>query len=406
VKLKARPTDFRVEELLEEGAIHARGEHRVYRVKKEKRTSLEAAAVLAELAGVPAGHVSIAGLKDRQGITTQYMSIPRGKQVSLDGPPLQIESVGFCGRPLDSEMSRGNAFRIVVRELSASDVGRLRGQLDAVREHGLLNYFDEQRFGNLRHQQGWIVLDILRNGPEEGLKRLLTAVSPYDAEKNSQLKSALYRHWGDWRACRDIAGKFGAHHSVFEHLRRSEGDFAGAFRHVASATRLIHLYAFQSHLWNRAVARWVEQALPPRQRTHARSPEGRLVFPLGAIPAPPQWNGAFPLAGARLEGVEDALQRELYEYVLGRLEISPAELAIEGISGFALKSEPRELVLRPRSLRVRPAEPDPLNRGTKLVRLSFELPRGAYATLVVRRLLAGAHEHRGPESRARRPRRE
>ena len=175
---------------------------------------------------------------------------------------------------------------------------------------------------------------------------------------------------------------------------------------MSSSTRLIHLYAFQSHLWNRAVARWVEQTLPASERMRARSPEGRLEFPTGAIPIPPQWGESFPLVGARLEGVVDAVQRELYEFVLARLEVSPAELAIEGIPGFALKSEERALVLRPRNLRVRPAEPDPLNAGMKLVRLSFDLPRGAYATLVVRRLFAGASERRAPEGRARHPRRE
>jgi tRNA(Glu) U13 pseudouridine synthase TruD len=33
---------------------------------------------------------------------------------------------------------------------------------------------------------------------------------------------------------------------------------AGAFRRVAGRLRLIHLYAWQSHLWNRAVARYLE----------------------------------------------------------------------------------------------------------------------------------------------------
>jgi tRNA pseudouridine13 synthase len=101
------------------------------------------------------------------------------------------------------------------------------------------------------------------------------------------------------------------------------------------------------------------------------------------------------LPGARLEGVANDEQRALYERVLRRLGIEVDDLAIEGVSGFVLKSEPRALTLRPRELRVRPAEPDPLHRGRKLVRLSFELPRGAYATLVVRRLFASP-ERRSP----------
>ena len=55
-------------------------------------------------------------------------------------------------------------------------------------------------------------------------------------------------------------------------------------------------------------------------------------------------------------------------------------------------------------LRVRPSEPDPLNRGLRLVKLRFELPRGAYATLVVKRLLARSGAEAG-RARGRPPRR-
>ena len=66
-------------------------------------------------------------------------------------------------------------------------------------------------------------------------------------------------------------------------------------------------------------------------------------------------------------------------------------ISIDGVPGFALKAEPRAAVVFPRDLRLRPAETDPLHRGRKLVRLAFSLPRGSYATLVVRRLIGPAH---------------
>jgi len=407
VKLKQRPADFKVHELLRDGVVGPKGEHCVYRVTKQKRTSFEAAQELADLVGVAPNKVSMAGLKDRQGVTDQYMSIPRGKPLEFHRPDLGIETVGFAQNELTSEDSAGNGFEIVVRDLGPREVRRLRESLPAVREHGLPNYFDEQRFGNLKHKQGWIALDLVRGSHEDGLKRLLTAVSDFDPRREKAFKSGLYRHWGDWKTCRDIAGRFGQHHSIFEHLHKHSGDFGGAFRFVASRLRLIHLFAFQSHLWNRAVTSHLEEAVDPRKRFAVHIREGRLVFPREVVPCRPEWNGDFMLTGAALEGVDDPRQQKFYEKVLRHWKLKPEELVIEGVPGFALKCEPRALVVHPRELRMRPAEPDRMHHGRKLVRMRFELPRGAYATLVVRRLLGASQDSERPERRlgnAREPR--
>ena len=318
MRLKQRPPDFRVHERLREGYLQDAGEHRVYRVTKTKRTSLEAARELGRLAGVPPSAVSMAGLKDRQGVTRQYMSVRRGKSVHHREPALTIEPAGFADRELTSADSEGNEFEIVVRDLSEREERRLRASLASVREHGLPNYFDDQRFGNLRHGQGWIALELMLGRTERALKRLLTAVSGHDAAGTKAFKSALHRHWGDWRTCRDVAGKFGRHHSVFEHLRREEDDFAGAFRHVASRERLIHLYAFQSHVWNRALALQLGRTVGRGRSFSLRPREGKLVFPKGEIPVPDAWSGVMPLPGPGLQGVDLDDQRRLFAEVLER----------------------------------------------------------------------------------------
>ncbi len=394
MRIKIKPQDFRVEELLREDCLEARGEHRVYGVTKRKVTSLDAARVLARLAGASSpGEVAMAGLKDRQGVTRQYMSVRRGKTVDHSDQNLSIETVGFARAPLSSRDSLGNAFELVARDLDDRELRRLRAALPSVREHGLPNYFDDQRFGNLRHNQGWLALELVRGRADRALKRLLTAVSDHDDKRTRSFKSALYRHWGKWRECREIAGRFGTHHSVFAHLKRHPEDCAGAFRHVATRIRLIHLFAWQSHLWNRALALHLGRVTPREQSFTYRIREGKLVFPKGRVDLPAPWEGALPLPGARLEGVELPDQRTLFEEVLDQHDLTPAGLAIEGVEGFALKAEPRVATVVPGELRARPAEPDRVHPGRKLVKLSFRLPRGAYATLLLSRLFGPPRSH-------------
>ncbi len=387
MKLKSHPGDFKVEEVLRDDYVQAQGRHRVYRVTKQRQTSLEAARALGELASVAAGEVAMAGLKDRQGVTKQYMSIHRGRPVQYKDRELTIETVGSAAEALTSRDSRGNLFQIVARDLGTREVERLRSSLDAVRKYGLPNYFDEQRFGNLRHNQGWIAKGLMLGETELALKRLLTAVSDHDSNRERAMKADLARKWGDWRGCRDAAGRHGRHHSIFEHLRRNHDDFAGAFRYVASRLRLIHLYAWQSHIWNRALAAHFDRTLPAGDRFAVRTLEGPQVFPKGEPFFPEAWQGNLPLPGNHLKGIEHADQRELFEAVLRRERIHAGQFAIKGVPGFVLKPEPRAVIVVPKDLRMRPAERDPSNPGQRMVKMSFQLPRGAYATLTVQRLV-------------------
>jgi len=385
MKLKERPNDFQVTELLREGILQERGPHRVYRVTKRKLTSLEAASELARLAGVTPGDVAMAGLKDRQGVTHQYMSVPGGDPVRISGNELSIQQVGALSRPISSEDSDGNAFKIFVRDIGEAELARMRASLASVREFGLPNYFDEQRFGNLRHGQGWIYVDLARGDVSEALKRLVASASPHDTAEARRFKGALWRKWGDWRACRELAGKLGRHHSVFEHLKREPDDYIGGLHRVASRERLIHLFAFQSHLWNRVLSDWLSRHT--QDAFTLRNVEGKLVMPRGRIALPDSWGGVVPLPGPRLEGVTDRDQRETFEAILAHHGLTPEQFDVQGVPGFQLAAEPRDAIVIPQELRMRPAKQDPLHPGRHMVELSFNLPRGAYATLVVQRLV-------------------
>ncbi len=387
MRLKQKPQDFRVKELLREGFLLGRGDFRVYRVTKSKATSFEAARALSEMAGVQIRDVSMAGLKDRQGITDQFMTIHRGKEVFYNRPELKIEPVGFSQDEITSKDSDGNYFEIVSRGLGETQLIRLRAGLDTVREFGYSNFFDEQRFGNLRHGQGWIALDLLRGDVEGGLKRMLAARSVHDSAPVQHFKEQVWRRWGNWKALREIAGRYGKHHSVFDHLRKEPGDFAGAFKHLATRERVIHQFAFQSHIWNRALDLWLKDAVPEPRRFTLPGIEGPLTFVKGPIPIVSGWGGCLPLPGVHLDGCKDELQVSYFEKALSRYRLEGSGFEIPNVPGFTFKTDNRPLAIQPQNLRARPAEPDALNEGYSCVKFSFELPRGAYASLLIKRLL-------------------
>ena len=70
---------------------------------------------VAMLLGVDPSEVGLAGLKDRQGVTTQFMSVEGGRPVQWKSADLRIETAGFAAGPLTSDRSVGNAFEVTLR---------------------------------------------------------------------------------------------------------------------------------------------------------------------------------------------------------------------------------------------------------------------------------------------------
>ena len=386
MRLKRTQDDFRVFEQLDEAQL-AGGEYLVHRITKKGLTTAEAAEALAKQAGVELDSISFAGIKDRDGVCGQYMTVLGGSPVNLKTSQLTIRHIGKHNAEISHALLGGNSFELVLRDLEAKEMARIRHNLAQTRDWGLPNYFDDQRFGCLRHGQGFVVRKLLRGDIEGALKSLMCAPSPYGGEQVEKFKVGMSRRWGDWEDlstyCR---GRRGA--SLFEHLRDNPDDFRGALeRGISTRERTIHLFAYQSHLWNRVAAMWIRGVIPNDENL------GWLPCDDGALPVFRELETeqlaslrteTLPLFG---EGVElDGLVERYYRTVFKTERIEPEAFLNLDISGFRPKSEDRPLLMVPEFLRAAPAERDDMYRKAQKMRLRFTLPRGQYSTLVVKRL--------------------
>ena len=252
MRLKAAPGDFQVREELDYEPA-ADGEFYVHVLRKEKLDTPRALALVAQEAGVSRGDIAFAGLKDRQGQTEQWITI-RGRRFDFRGGGVEVRFKGRTARPLTSKMSRGNHFDIQVRDLGEADVERLLRRLPLIRRCGFPNYFDDQRFGCLKHGQGFAQRNVLRGEWETALHRLLARPSKVALTGDVKLKRLLERHWGDWEACASFS-RGPLYGKVFQHLVRRPDDFRGALELMPTRVKLINAYAWQSMVWNRGGAR-------------------------------------------------------------------------------------------------------------------------------------------------------
>ena len=149
-RLRAMPEDFQVEEVLG-FAPAGSGPHAWLKVRKRGLNSHEVARRIARLARVPVRQVGLAGLKDRHAVTTQWFSVllearPDPDWSGLEDPDIQVLEVTRHRHKLRRGVHRGNAFRLVLRDLGGP-VADLAARVARVAADGAPNYFGTQRFG-------------------------------------------------------------------------------------------------------------------------------------------------------------------------------------------------------------------------------------------------------------------
>ena len=386
MRLKTTPEDFRVRELLQWPEV-ADGAYVVHLLHKEKLSTPEALALLVREARVDRSAIAYAGLKDRQAVTDQYLTIER-RAVELKLANLRVQPVGTTDKPLTSRMSAGNAFTVVVRDLAPVKASQLRRSMPSLLKTGFPNYFDDQRFGSLRHGQGFPMRSILLGDFERALQQFVAEPSPVAITGDVKLKRTLQLRWRDWEACARIA-RGPAYEPLFQHLMANPDDFRGAIEFVPLRLRVIHAFAYQSFLWNRAVSRLLRSGVDSAQRLRISTIAGDLMAWKYLAPEREEKLKVMrtPLYGPDGDGGSEpfrrAMQEELHEAGLSREDFVRNE-----IPGMVWREEPRDIWVKPTDVDEVRIEPDDVNPGKVCAKLQFSLPRGAYATMMIKRLFA------------------
>lgn len=391
MKLKQQPEDFQVEERTDV-VPSGRGDFALYRLEKRNWTTPDALGVIRRRWQVQPNRLSYGGLKDRHALTTQYLTIFRGPTRNLNQQGITVSYLGQTEAAYSSQNICGNRFRLVLRDMSADRVCQALGALEEVRRQGVPNYFDDQRFGSVTEGGEFIARLMVRGRYEEALRLALTAAYEFDRAAQKQEKAALLRHWGDWEACKEALPR-GHARSLVDYLRQHPGDFKGALERLRPELRGLYLSAYQSCLWNRTLALFLRRLARPEQLLSVRLRLGEVPFHRGLDEEQLGRLGEtlLPLASARLKLEPGDPHGDLVTAVLREDGLELAQMKLKGFREMFFSRGERAVLCLPRELEAASAADD-LHRGRLKLQLSFELPRGSYATLIVKRLTAAASE--------------
>ncbi len=389
MKLKRLPEDFQVEELpLVEGGD--RGRFVFYRLTKRGLGTLEAVEAICRRWNLAGRQVDYGGLKDRHAVTIQYLTIFDGPERSLRETGFELQPLGRLERPYGPALFRGNRFAVVIRSLSreaAENAVRAVGQLP---RDGLPNYFDDQRFGSVGFSGGFIAKAWLAGQHEQALRLAIAEANPADRPDTKAEKEILREFWGNWPEAKARLDRSHAR-SLVTYLVDHPVDFRGAFARVRRELRSLYFSAYQSYLWNLTLGRLIERVTRPEQRVPIDFKVATLPIHRGldTVQSAILSASRLPLPASRTPLPAEGPEREAALEVVAAEGFAWEDLRVKHLKDVFFSKGTRPALFHAENLS-HSLENDDLEPGRKKLRLEFELPKGAYATLVVKRVTDAA----------------
>ena len=388
--LKGRAEDFFVQEIpLYEPS--GAGEHVYCEIQKVGLTTFDAVSRIADALRVPTNDIGYAGLKDARAVTRQVLSIRGTTEDAVMGlsgriPGLTVLWAARHGNKLRLGHLAGNRFAIKVRDVTPTDVVKLKEPLAEIQRRGLPNYFGEQRFGR-RGDNDLLGAALVRGDDAELLSVLLGRPdSDVDEGQDHQARAMFDRNDLEG-AMRAWPRRAGMERRVLARLIKT-GRPGAAVRAIDERLRRLWVSALQSRLFNDVLALRVEGG------TFDRLLEGDLAYKHA--------NGACFLVKdvaaeqPRAEAFEVSPSGPLFGYRMTLPEGEALRVEQEAFDAAGLTAQDfRSRAIGKvkgarRPLRVKPADVE-LAAGVDdhgaHVTVAFTLPPGSFATVLLGELM-------------------
>jgi tRNA pseudouridine13 synthase len=301
----------------------------------------------------------------------------------------------------------GNSFRLRVTEIDRELPAireEVQGTLAALRmAGGFPNFFGAQRFGEVRPVTHRVGRDLVRGDVSAAVETYLSWCSDGESPEGQSARSAYASHHDPIRALREFPPHYSFERRLLDHLARGKSP-ARAFGALSRQLRTLFLHAYQSYLFNQYLTLRHLEGLPlgrpvpgdvlmrvardgtipttdpvpvssdnlSEAEAWVRSGNARVAGPLvGFATASP--------AGRPTEILAEVLARDGIDRTGFRVPAAP-ELASEGAW------RPMEVPLPPIGWNTSIGEGSP----RPSLDLAFALPKGVYATVLLREITKGA----------------
>jgi len=395
-KIRQHIEDFYVEEITnrEEGT---EGKYLIVELTKRDWDTHHLIRELSRALGVSQKRFGFAGTKDKRALTKQKMSIWDMDEDALrrvDLPGVELKVIGRSNKKVALGDLLGNKFRIVIRDIELPlDVVKERMMSiteEIARVGGVPNFFGVQRFGVQRPVTHLVGEAIVRGDFKRAVLTYLAEVSPNEPEDVQSARSALAKDLNFSEALREFPLFLKYERAMLNVLVQNPEDCLDALRALPQKLQQMFVHAYQSYLFNKILSERLRRDLP----LNSALPGDIVCFSNKA--GLPDALRTQRVTEDNVEGINNLIARKR-AFITAPLFGYESQFA-DGVPGEVERSVIESVKIEKDDFRI-PSAPELASRGRRReilchlcpsyeakqeVVLQFSLPKGSYATTVLR----------------------
>jgi tRNA pseudouridine13 synthase len=285
--------------------------------------------------------------------------------------------VGFTKRPLGRELLAGNEFSIDISDPRRDDISGFEGQVQKI-----ANFYGLQRFGSERLVTHLVGKAIVKRDFAKAVELLLSYTTEYDTDSSREIRRKCLDPAGYRQALREMPRGMDIERQLLAALMEGKEPVA-ALRAVPIQIRRLFVQAYQAYIFNRCVSRAIaqgEDVTLPKQGDLCFEMEGPFTF--GRVKKYDPLSGVQSVPAVRMAGYT-------FQPGKGRFEEVTKELLLqEGVAAKDFYIKEMQELSQQGGFRQAPLwcrdfawkKKNPLS-------VSFKLPKGSYATTLLRELI-------------------
>lgn len=396
-KIRATNEDFYVEEI-PVTIPSGEGPNTWLWIEKEGRNTLDVVLDIARELGINRKQMGFAGMKDKAAVTRQWICVSNKSPEELHGLGDKLYNVNIMDIKPNQKKLRigqliGNKFRLLVRDVDDSypaseEASEILGELA---ERGVPNYYGYQRFGKDRPNTHMVGKSLIKGGIKAAVDRYIG--KPYDSEPEHIREARRLYDEGELEESLESMPSGMRYEKMMLRTLLKEKSKKGvlddksyvlAMKSLPKPLSRMFVHAYQSYLFNRVVServklgidRYVDGDILIDNQEHLIhefeiDKINEEIKNFKAHPSAPLFGSKVPLAGGKLKDMEEKV------------------LADEGlmVREFEVPVMPKlgsHGIRRSIRFKIWDASAEATDEG---VLLTFSIPKGCYATAVLREVM-------------------
>ena len=323
----------------------------------------------------------VMGMKDAKATTRQYASsiqvhnIPKQQICKTKHTSLKLN--GFTTKPLGKEFLLGNDFSVTIYDTKHSEMSEFKTEVEKV-----ANFYGLQRFGSERLVTHLVGREIVKRNFKKAAELLLSYTTEYDSAMSKEIRQ------------KSLDSK--NYRNILKHLPRGmdiEYQLMNAFvngkepisalRSISINIRRLFIHAYQAYIFNRCLSSAIvngENILRSSGGDLCFEVEGPLTFGKIRKFNPTTDLDARVIPAVRLAGYSFQLGKGRFELITKKImdeeNVTPRDFYIKEMQELSNQGGFRQASLCCRDFSY---------KGSLV--LSFKLPKGAYATTLLREIM-------------------